>query len=103
MKLIFVRSKGHSRSFELSRKNSAILFMSVLAACVCSLAFMFSVIKNAGAVNQDVFVEWQTNIDGQIEVLRGLGAWKRLGGGAWGVMPLRPSLESSKILSNNYF
>ena len=74
MKLIFVRSKGHSRSFELSRKNSAILFMSVLTTFVCSLVFMFSVIKNAGAVNQDVFVEWQTNIGGQTEVLRGLEA-----------------------------
>ncbi len=72
MRLILVRSKGHSRSIGLSREGAYILLGTFLGACVCSLVFLSAVIKDARAVNEDVFTEWQESIDEQTGILRGL-------------------------------
>ena len=72
MKLIFVRSKGHSRSIELSRRATYMFFATFVAFCSCTLVFLGSVIKEASAVNEDVFTEWQSSIEEQTQILHGL-------------------------------
>ncbi len=72
MRLILVRSKGHSRSIELSRAGFYALLGTIVGFCACSLVFFGSMIKDARAVNEDVFTEWQASIDEQIETLRDL-------------------------------
>ena len=72
MKLILVRSKGHSRSIELSRRGTYMFLSTVVAFCSCSLVFLGSVIEEASAVNEDVFTEWQSSIEEQTQILHGL-------------------------------
>jgi len=72
MRLILVRSKGHSRSVEVSRKSTYVLLGTFLAAFACSLVFLGALINDAKAVNEDVFGEWQTAIDDQTGLLLSL-------------------------------
>ena len=72
MKLILVRSKGHSRSIELSRRATYMFFATFVAFCSCALVFLGSVIKEASVVNEDVFTEWQSSIEEQTQILYGL-------------------------------
>ncbi len=72
MKLILVRSKGHSRSIELSRNSTYVLLATFVGFCSFALIFLGSIIEEASAVNEDVFNKWQANIDEQTQILHGL-------------------------------
>ena len=72
MKLILVRTRGNSRSIEISRGGLYTLSGCFAVCLVCSAFFLQSMIKDASAVNKGVFNEWQINIENQVSVVREL-------------------------------
>ena len=72
MRLIFVRSKGHSRTFELSRKKGYALFTALSIFCLFSVTLVQHWIQESEAVNQDVFLDWQATLERQDDVVNQL-------------------------------
>ena len=65
MRLIFVRSRGHSRTFELSRRGGYALLIAVSTLCLCWIIQVQHWIKESEAINQDVFLDWQSTLEQQ--------------------------------------
>ena len=65
MRLIFVRSRGHSRTFELSRRGGYALLIAVSMLCLCWIIQVQHWIKESEAINQDVFLDWQSTLEQQ--------------------------------------
>ena len=72
MRLIFVRSRGHSRTFQLSRKGSYVLSIALSIFCLCSVILVQHWIQESEAVNQDVFLDWQVTLERQDDVVKQL-------------------------------
>ena len=72
MRLIFVRSRGHSRTFQLSRKGSYVLTIALSIFCLCSVILVQHWIQESEAVNQDVFLDWQATLERQDDVVKQL-------------------------------
>ena len=72
MRLIFVRSRGHSRTFQLSRKGGYVLSISLSIVCLCSVILVQHWIQESEAVNQDVFLDWQATLERQDDVVNQL-------------------------------
>ena len=72
MRLIFVRSRGHSRTFELSRKKGYALSIALSIFCLFSVTLVQHWIQESEAVNQDVFLDWQATLERQDDVVNQL-------------------------------
>ena len=72
MRLIFVRSRGHSRTFQLSRKGGYVLSISLSIVYLCSVILVQHWIQESEAVNQDVFIDWQVTLERQDDVVNQL-------------------------------
>ena len=72
MRLIFVRSRGHSRTFELSRKKGYALSFALSIFCLFSVTLVQHWIQESEAVNQDVFLDWQAMLERQDDVVNQL-------------------------------
>ena len=72
MRLIFVRSRGHSRTFELSRKKGYALSIVLSIFCLFSVTLVQHWIQESEAVNQDVFLDWQATLERQDDVVNQL-------------------------------
>ena len=72
MRLIFVRSRGHSRTFELSRKRGYALSIALSIFCLCSIILFQHWLQESEAVNQDVFLDWQAMLEQQDDVVNQL-------------------------------
>ena len=72
MRLIFVRSRGHSRTFELSRKQGYALSIALSIFCLFSVTLVQHWIQESEAVNQDVFLDWQATLERQDDVVNQL-------------------------------
>lgn len=72
MRLIFVRSRGHSRTFELSRKKGYALSTALSIFCLFSVTLVLHWIQESEAVNQDVFLDWQATLERQDDVVNQL-------------------------------
>ena len=68
MRLIFVRSRGHSRTFELSRNGGYALSIALSIFCLCSVILVQHWIHESKAVNQNVFLDWQATLERQDDV-----------------------------------
>ena len=69
MRLIFVRSRGHSRTFELSRNRGYALSIALCIFCLCSVILVQHWIQESKAVNQNVFLDWQATLERQDDVV----------------------------------
>ena len=69
MRLIFVRSRGHSRTFELSRNRGYALSIALSIFCLCSVILVQHWIQESKAVNQNVFLDWQATLERQDDVV----------------------------------
>ena len=69
MRLIFVRSRGHSRTFELSRNGGYALSIALSIFCLCSVILVQHWIQESKAVNQNVFLDWQATLERQDDVV----------------------------------
>ena len=69
MRLIFVRSKGTSRTFEFSRGSIYVLSAFLSIGFLCSIFLVNRSVQEAGAINQQVFLSWQGILDQQKDVI----------------------------------
>ena len=69
MRLIFVLSRGHSRTFELSRMGGYALSIVLSMFCLCSIIVVQHWIQESEAVNQDVFLDWQATLEQQEDLV----------------------------------
>ena len=65
MRLIFVRSKGHSRTVEFSRSSIYTISIVLSVFCLCSIILVERLLQESRAVNQDVFLDWQAMLEDQ--------------------------------------
>ena len=65
MRLIFVRSKGHSRTVEFSRRSIYTISIVLSVFCLCSIILVERLLQESMAVNQDVFLDWQAMLEDQ--------------------------------------
>ena len=72
MRLIFVRSKGHSRTVEFSRKSIYTISIVLSVFCLCSMILAERLIQESKAVNQDVFLDWQAMLEDQDDLVNTL-------------------------------
>ncbi len=72
MRLIFVRSKGHSRTVEFSRKSIYTISIILSVFCLCSMILAERFIQESRAVNQDVFLDWQAMLEDQNDLVNTL-------------------------------
>ena len=72
MRLIFVRSKGHSRTVEFSRKSIYASSIILSVFCLCSMILAERFIQESRAVNQDVFLDWQAMLEDQNDLVNTL-------------------------------
>ena len=72
MRLIFVRSKGHSRTVEFSRKSIYTISIILSVFCLSSVILVERLIQESGAVNQDIFLDWQAMLEDQDDLVNTL-------------------------------